>query len=229
MDRKVTVVCHAVAGGGVVGAGRGPLTCPARPPVPARNARDGAITFAARLLSLRALIVTGSIQRREGTSTAHRGLELHDDAPGITWFCRMTPSRFPAVTRSVRAAAPQAVRMRPSRTARRPWLPEAQAHTRAPPWHADPRVDGGGIGPPTRRRASPPGSSPGLLEHAARCHKRYRYDNEVVGPLPRTTPSAYIVEHDTIPVGVENGHRQRHRTSRSQSYLATEAPTRPPR
>jgi hypothetical protein len=111
----------------------------------------------------------------------------------------------------------------------RPWHPDAHAHEWAAPGTLV-SVSTTAHWPPTVALSLPARLVPGLLEHAARCHKHDRYDDEVVGcyleqagiPLLACSPS--IVEHDhTIP-SVLNGHRQRHRT-RSQSYLATEAPT----
>ena len=195
------------------------LTCPER------EAR--AITLAARLLSLEPSVMVDRTTRQGNLDAAMLAWGMHDDA-GHHLVLQDDAVPVPGFTRSVRAAI-QAAPDAAIAYWMRPWLPEAQAHTWAPPGTLIP-VSTARHWPPTVALSLPARLVPGLLEHAARCHKRDRYDDEVVGcyleqagiPLLACSPS--IVEHDhTIP-SVLNGHRQRHRT-RSQSYLATEAPT----
>jgi hypothetical protein len=111
----------------------------------------------------------------------------------------------------------------------RPWHPDAQAHEWAAPGTLIP-VSTTAHWPPTVALALPAWRIPSLLDHQWQCHRDAAYDDDVIGcwldqagiPLLACSPS--IVEHDHALPSVLNGHRYRHRT-RSQSYLATRAPS----
>jgi hypothetical protein len=110
----------------------------------------------------------------------------------------------------------------------RPWHPDAHRHKRAPLGTLT-RVATYREWPPTVALALPSDRISGLLDHAAACHRRDRYDDKVVGcyltqasiPLVACSPS--IVEHDATIPSVLNGRSEPHRT-RSRTYLAIIAP-----
>jgi hypothetical protein len=110
----------------------------------------------------------------------------------------------------------------------RPWHPDAHRHKRAPLGTLT-RVATYREWPPTVAIALPSDQISGLLDHAAACHRKDRYDDKVVGcyltqasiPLLACSPS--IVEHDASIPSVLNGRAEPHRT-RSRTYLAIIAP-----